>query len=543
MEPVPLNPQAYREHGWWRDRLVTDDLRELAATRPTDTATVTYSADGGWTERLSYIELADAVDSIAAGLLDLNVAVGEPVAYQIPNWWYFTAVHLACVRIGAISCPLIPILRRRELSYMLHQVRARVLIVPKTYRRFDHARLGESLRESIDTLDYVFDIDGPRDGKGSFQRHFLGRRRASLPVEEFARRRPSPDDRASIQFTSGTTGEPKGVVHSHNTLFATTRLLPWALELTHDDVVVMPSPLAHASGFLYGVLMPLTWGQKVVYQDIWNADRFLDIVTAEGGTYTIGSPPFVMDAMKACQARGCDAAPLRLFSCAGAPIPRYLAHEAPAILGASLANNWGLTETGAATITPHDHLDRSADSDGVVSPAMRVKIVDDEGIELPPGRSGRLLIRGASCFLEYFERPDLTRAVIDADGWLDTGDLASIDEQGYVSLCGRAKDIVIRGGENIPVVEVEAALYQYPGIAEVAVIGVPDERLGERACAVLVTDGPAPTLDELTAYLDERGFAKQFWPERIEVLDALPRTPAGKIQKYLLQDRFSGDLA
>lgn len=540
MNTIPLNPASYLKEGWWRDRLPTDDLADLVVQRPNDIATVTYSADGQWTERLTYAELAEAVDSIAAGLLDLDVAAGEPVAYQVPNWWYFTAMHLACARIGAISCPVIPILRRRELTYMLSALRARVFVVPTTYRRYDHAALGASLLSSIDSLEYVFDIDGPRDGNGTFQKHFLGRTGSALPRDLFEKRRPSPDDVASIQFTSGTTGEPKGVLHTHNTLFATTRLLPWALELTSEDVVIMPSPLAHASGFLYGVLMPITWGQKVVYQDIWDARRFLDIVKTEEGTYTIGSPPFIMDTIKACRELSCDAAPLRIFSCAGAPIPRYLATEVPKVLGARLANNWGLTETGGATITPASDLDRARDSDGLVSPAMEIKIVDAHGDEVPHGESGRLLIRGASRFVGYFERPDLTDSVIDTDGWLDSGDLASMDADGYVSLTGRAKDIVIRGGENIPVVEIEAALYEHPDVDEVAVIGLPDPRLGERACAVVVpVDGSAPTLPSLVEYLENMGFAKQFWPERIEVVSSLPRTPAGKVQKFLLQRKFS----
>lgn len=542
MTSIPLNPDSYRKHGWWRDRLVVDDLADMATARPNDTAMVTYSADGNWTERLTFAQLAEAVDSIAAGLLELGVEPGDRVCHQIPNWWYFTAVHLACNRIGAISCPLVPILRQRELTYMLNALRARVFIVPTTYRRFDHAGLARTLSETIDSLEFVFDIDGPSDGHGSFQRHFLGRSRAAVIRLLAGRPKPLADDVASIQFTSGTTGEPKGVLHTHNTLFAATRLLPWALGLTAADVVVMPSPLAHASGFLYGVLMPITWGQKVVYQDVWDARRFLEIIDAEGGTYSMGSPPFVLDTIRACEEQQRDACPLRIFSCSGAPIPRYLAELAPQVLHARLANNWGLTETGGATATPFARLDRSADSDGMVSPAMQIKIVDSVGREMQHGESGRLLIRGASKFVGYFERPDLTEAVVDSDGWLDTGDVASIDDDDYVSVTGRIKDLVIRGGENIPVVEVEAALYQHPDVGDVAIIGVPDARLGERACAVVVAaKGKAPTLESLLEHLERRGFAKQYWPERLEFVDALPRTAAGKVRKFVLQQQFTGE--
>lgn len=540
MDPIDLTPESYLAHGWWRDRLVTDDLRDRARATPNAVATVTYSADGGWTERLTFRELSDSVDAIAAGLLALDICPGDTVAHQIPNWWYFTAVHLACVRIGAISCPVIPILRRRELAYILRATSAKVFVTAQSYRSFDHEGMAEALRREIPTLQHVFTIRGTRDGSGTFQRHFFGHSRPAATRGDLDARAPGPNDPASIQFTSGTTGEPKGVVHTHNSLFATTRLLPYALKLTEDDVIVMPSPLAHASGFLYGVLMPITWRQKVVYQDLWNAETFLDIVEAEAGTYTIGSPPFVMDTIKICRDRGVDASPLRIFSCAGAPIPRFLAAETMQALHARLANNWGLTETGAATITPWEHLDRSVDSDGIVSPAMRVKIVDDDGRPQPTGQMGRLLVKGASQFVGYFDRDDLTEAVVDSEGWLDTGDVARVDDEDFVALTGRVKDIVIRGGENIPVVEVENALFQFPGIVDAAVIGLPDERLGERACAVVVTSNAKLSLSDVTRHLDEHGFAKQFWPERLELVDSIPHNAAGKIQKFLLRERFLG---
>jgi cyclohexanecarboxylate-CoA ligase len=533
----------YRREGWWRDSLVVDDLQVHARTRGDEIAQVTYSADGGWSDRLTFAELAEAVDSIATGLLELGVKPGEPVCFQLPNWWHFTAVHLACNRIGAISCPLIPILRRREVEYVVGLIGARVYIVPSRFRRFDFAALAKTVLGSVDSLEHVFTVDGPRGSGDSFERHFLGRSGDAIAHEELAARHPGADDVATIQFTSGTTGEPKGVMHTHNSLHATTKLVPWGFGLDSSDVVMMPSPLAHASGFLYGVLMPVTWGMKVVYQDLWDARRMLELLDAEGGTWTIGSPPFVMDTIRACRELGRDAAPLRLFSCAGAPIPRYLAEETPRVTGARLVPNWGLTETGAATIVPISRLERAADSDGVVSPAMQVRIVDDAGVEVPNGTSGRLLTRGASQFLGYFKRPKLTRAVVDDDGWLDTGDLASIDDEGFVSLTGRAKDIVIRGGENIPVVAVEAALYQHQAVREVAIVGIPDERMGERACAIVVPkDGFVPTLADLVAHLDALGFAKQFWPERLELAEVLPRTPAGKVQKFRLQQQLlAGD--
>ena len=540
-ELVLGHPDAFRRHGWWRDRLVTDDLDEWAQAEPERDAQVTYAAEG-WVDRLTFGELAHAVDSIAVGLLELGVRPGDPVCFQLPNWWYFTAVHLACVRIGAVSCPMVPILRRREVEFMVGHVRARVLILPDRFRGRDYAEMGSDLLDALPTLEHVFVIQGPRGAGGSFEGHFLSRSEESIRDADLAARRPDPDAVTSIQFTSGTTGEPKGVMHTHNSLHATTRLVPWALGLTPSDIVVMPSPLAHASGFLYGTLMPVSFGMKCCYQDVWDADRMLEIVDAESATWTIGSPPFVMDTIESCTRQGRTAGTLKIFACAGAPIPRYLVRKAPEATGARLAAIWGLTETGAVTITPIDQLDRAEDSDGMPSPAMQVRIADDDGVDLPAGREGRLLVRGASKFVGYHERDDLTQAAVDADGWLDTGDVAAKDLEGFVTITGRVKDLVIRGGENIPVVEVEDALFQHPSIRDVAVIGVPDRRLGERACAVVVPEpGQRPDLASLAGHLESLGFAKQFWPERLELVAELPRTAAGKVQKFLLQEDLERD--
>lgn len=528
--------------GWWRHDLVTDDLAACAARFPTKPASVTYSAEGehGWEERVTFAELQQIVDAIADGLLELGVAPGEVVCHQLPNWWYFTAIHLACIRIGAVSCPLLPILREREVGYMVAHTGARVLVVPRRFRGFDHTAMGERLVRAGTGLEHVFTVNGPRSEGGSFADFFLDRTVDAQGLARLESRRPAPSAVAAIQFTSGTTGEPKGVMHTHNSLRATTGVVPWALELDRDDVVVMPSPLAHASGFLYGVLMPITLGMTVAYQDRWSADRMLEIIDAESGTWSVGSPPYVLDLIEACRRRSRTAGSLRLFSCAGAPIPRHLVTELRDVAGTTMVPMWGLTETGAVTTTPLAHLDRAADSDGRPTPVMEAAIADEHGELQPPNTTGRLLVRGASMFAGYYRRADLTAQVVDDRGWLDTGDLATIDTEGFVTLTGRVKDIVIRGGENIPVVEVEDALFQHPDVKDVAVVGVPDERLGERACAVVVpVDGREPDLDGLADFLRDRGFATQFLPERIEIVGEIPRTAAGKVRKFVIQEQLA----
>lgn len=526
----------YYAEGWWRDTTPVADLAEAALSRPGEISSVTYSDDGGWVESLTVGDLDSAVNDLAKGLLSKGVGAGDVVCFQLPNWWHFNAVLLACARIGAIACPIHIILRRREVEFILRSVRASTYFVPEQFRGFDFVALADSLSREIEGLRNIIVAKGPRGSEDSFHDLLAEGEEYSGDVG----RPGTANGLATIQFTSGTTGQPKGVMHTHNTLFAAARLMHSSLELGASDVIMMPSPLSHATGLVYGCLMPTVFGMPVVYQDTWDAARFVDISNAHHGTWSAGSTPFVLDTIRHCKERGSVLPDLRFFVCSGATIPRYLADELKSVTGSEMVTVWGLTETSGATITDAGHLDRARDSDGSASPAMQVCIVDDDGQPVPPGVIGRLLVRGASEFVGYFERDDLTRDAVDDAGWLDSGDMATIDAYGFIAVKGRKKDIVIRGGENIPVVEVEEALLRHESIRDVAVVGVADERLGERACAVVVAE-PDANLDlgVITGFLDEAGFAKQYWPERLELVDSLPRTGSGKVQKYLLRQALS----
>jgi cyclohexanecarboxylate-CoA ligase len=223
-----------------------------------------------------------------------------------------------------------------------------------------------------------------------------------------------------------------------------------------------------------------------------------------------------------------------VFASAGAPIPPAVVQAAHDRLGLAVAASWGMTECGSVTCTPHDG-SRTAESDGCALPNGEVRVVDAEGREAPRGTAGALQVRGASLFVGYLKRPALYR--LDEEGWFDTGDLARMDAEGYMRICGRSKDVIIRGGENIPVLEIEAALYRMPQIADAAVVAMPDPRLQERACAyVTLRARQSLSLAQLTQHLAQEGFSKHFWPERLEVLAEMPRTPTGKIQKFVLRE-------
>jgi cyclohexanecarboxylate-CoA ligase len=273
-----------------------------------------------------------------------------------------------------------------------------------------------------------------------------------------------------------------------------------------------------------------------VLQDIWDPKKAIEVINSEQASFTMASTPFLTDLTKGVVESKTPVPSLRTFLCAGAPIPGPLVEQARAALGTKIVSAWGMTENGAVTLIELDDPDeRAFTTDGKPLAGVELKVVDIEGQPLPAGEAGKLLVRACSNFGGYLKRPHLNGT--DAEGWFDTGDLARIDAQGYVRITGRSKDVIIRGGENIPVVEIESLLYKHPAVAMAAIVAYPDERLGERACAVVVPK-PGQSFDMATmvAYLKEQKVAIQYIPERLEVRDSMPSTPSGKIQKFKLRD-------
>jgi cyclohexanecarboxylate-CoA ligase len=536
--PVPTTDAAsYHAKGWWRDTTLLDDFLANVAERPDKIAIVADHA-GAPTETLTFGQLGDIVDRIAAGLLELGVRPGEIVSFQLPNWWQFAAMNLAITRVGAVTNAILPILRHRELAFILERTGSRLCVVPDSFRGFDYAGMLNDVAASVPTLTHVFAVGaaGDRPGVHSFDRFFLERDPA--PASVLDPLRPAGDDVAQVQFTSGTTGEPKGVVHTHNTVRCGTRSVTGRLGLNPDDALLFFSPLAHTVGYYFGCYLPLADGMTVVYQDAWDAEHMLDLVNTYQCVWTMAAPTFLADLCATVEKTGVTIPSMRIISCAGAPVPPPLIAEVNRRLGATVLVAWGMTEVGAVTTTTTDDPDTLVTTtDGCPPDWVELTVVDADGHAVPAGTPGRLLVRGASTCLTYFKRPDLFAAATH-DGWLDTGDIAVQWDNGYIRIASRSKDLVIRGAENIPVVEVESALLDHPAVRDVAVIAVPDDRLGERACAVLVPRDPRnpPTLPELLRHLAELNMAKQFWPEYLHIIDALPTTATGKVQKFKLRE-------
>lgn len=537
-DAVLLPPRRARmvAQGFWHDRTINDSLDACVAQCPDKLALTAVQVETGNVQRFTYRELARMADRIAVGLTRLGVGKNDIVACQLPNWWQFTLTYLACSRIGAVMNPLMHIFRERELSFMLKHGEAKVMIVPKTFRGFDFEKMVTDLQPSLPHLQHVVAVGG--QGANSFEALLSGPAWEDAPDAQdiLTRHRPGPDDVTQLIYTSGTTGEPKGVMHSANTVMA--NIIPYAqrLRLDAEDVVLMASPMAHQTGFMYGLMMPILLKASVVLQDIWEPKKAIELIRTEGVTFTMASTPFLTDLAKTVSETGQGVPSLRTFLCAGAPIPGPLVEQARAALGAKIVSAWGMTENGAVTLTKLDDDDeRSFSTDGCPLPGVEVQVVDGDDKPLPVGETGRLMLRSCSNFGGYLHRPHLNGT--DADDWFDTGDLARIDAQGYIRITGRSKDVIIRGGENIPVVEIESLLYRHPAVAMAAIVAYPDERLGERACAVVVPKtGQTIDLPEVVEYLKAQKVAVQYIPERLVVMDAMPATPSGKIQKFKLRE-------
>ncbi|MCK9983657.1 MAG: cyclohexanecarboxylate-CoA ligase [Azoarcus sp.] len=515
--------------GLWRDETIDVHFQRALENCPDKPAVVAYRDGQAEPVRLSYRELDRRVDRIARSLVALGVGRSDVVSFQLPNRWEFVALSLACARIGAAANPVMPIFRQHELSYMLNFAETKVFIVPNVFRKFDHAAMARELQPKLPHLKQVVVVDGDRED--SFDRVLMRDDTPPLSGPGLG-----PDDVSLLMYTSGTTGEPKGVMHTSNTLFSNLHAYIATMELNPSDVILGASPMAHLTGYGYLAMLPLILNSTTVLQEIWDPARALEIVRDEGVTFSMASAAFISDMCAAVEAGAPVSPQFTKFNCAGAPIPPVTIQRAWELMGLRVCSAWGMTECGAVTITePARALEKSGVSDGRALPGIEVRILDANGAEVSPGETGELLIRGSSLFAGYLKRPQLNG--VTAEGWFDTGDLAFQDAEGYIRINGRSKDIVIRGGENIPVVEIENLLYRHPSITTVAVVGYPDRRLGERVCAfVSLKPGCTLTFEDLTAYLDKQQVAKQYYPERLEIVEDLPRTPAGKLQKFKLRE-------
>ncbi|MBV1882144.1 MAG: AMP-binding protein [Pseudomonadales bacterium] len=523
------------EQGYWSDKTVLDYFDQAILECPNQVAIVDFNSETQSSTRITYEQLSGHVDQIAMGLANLGIKKQEVVSFQLPNWWQFCAIHLACLRVGAISHPLMPIFRQRELTFMLGFAESKVLIIPSEFKGHNYVSMLDEIRSDLPALNHVLAIGGTDEI--SFEKNLL-EHDLSQKIDKaalYAERKLNANEVVQLIYTSGTTGKPKGVMHTSNTILSTVHPYLDRLNLTTEDEFFMGSPMAHQTGFLYGVVAPIVLKTKVALLDSWTPKQGWEIIKRENSSFTMASTPFLADLVESPMADSCNSDRFKVFVCGGAPIPRALVKKANENLNLSVISVWGMSEVGAATCCCLDDDEKIFNTDGKALGGMEVRVIDSDRNVLPAGTEGDLQARGSFNFVGYLKRPEAYDT--DEDGWFDTGDVAIMDEDGYIRISGRTKDIIIRGGENIPVVEVENILYKNDAIEDVAVVAMPHERLGELGCC-FVTLNKGCTLDfgEFKAYLSDQKLAKNYWPERLEILDAMPRTPSGKIQKFELRE-------
>lgn len=497
-------------------------LERRATGSPDDVAVV----DGGNGTRVTYGELAGASAALAGALAERGVGAGDVITMQLPNWWEAAVVFHATARLGAVLNPVVPIYREHEVGFIVRQARPRVIVTPQRFRGFDHLDLACRLAAETDgvpPLVVVVRPDGPVPAEALAFGALVAENHRVEAVGE-------PADIALLLYTSGTTADPKGVLHSHQTLGWEVQSFIDLFELTAADTVFMPSPVTHITGYLYGLLLPVVTGCPAVLLDVWDAATAVDLVEREGCRFIMGATPFLTGMTAEYVRRGHGSA-LDVFVCGGADVPAALIRQATEVLDAHVARVYGSSEMPTLCCgRRQDELDVRAESDGMPVGPVRYRLDDVlDGI-------GELVVDGPERFLGYLD-PTLNDAAFTADGFFRTGDLASIDDRGAVTIRGRLKDIILRGGENISAKEVEDLLHQHPAVKEVAVVAMPDPILTERACAFVVPAAAPPTVADLAQFLEARGLARQKLPERVEIVDELPMTASGKVQKHILRGR------
>jgi 3-phosphoshikimate 1-carboxyvinyltransferase len=524
---------------------VADQVRRHARERPDHDAVIEAESPGRPGDSLTWLELDQRADDAASLLLELGVGPGDVVAWQLPNWFEFVVLALATTRIGAVCCPLMPFFREREVADLLRRSRARVVVICDEHRGRSHVDETAAVLGMADPpgVAHVLVVGGagPLPDSTSAVRwqrfdEAVSRRRQN--DESLAAHKPTSEALAQLLFTSGTSGEPKGVLHRMGTLTRAAAIQARHLGLTADDRLFIPSPLAHQTGFLYGMWLGFVLGAPMVLQPVWDGPTALATLHRTGATFVQAATPFLADLVDAVEAGGKAPEALRIFVATGTVVPRALAERASRTLDAAVCGAWGSTESCLGTLSaPTDEPARAWGTDGRAPRGVRIRVTDEDGNVLPAGAEGNFEVASDCLFVGYLDHPEWTAAALTSDGWYRSGDLAVIDEANYVRITGRVKDVINRGGEKIPVAEVEQLLHAHRAVREVAIVAMPDQRLGERACAFVVTREPF-TFIQMRQFLDEHKVAKQYWPERLETVPVLPRNVVGKVQKFMLRDRL-----
>ena len=526
--PAP-HQLSFAHSGLWDERTIADQAIELADREPDFIAFV----DGD--EAMTRAALLADAEALAVTLHDRGLRPGDVIAFQLPNWREAAVINLAAALSGFVVNPIVPIYRDHEVSQMLGDCRARALFVPTVFRNFDYAGMAARIGANLPALTHVFTLrgEGPQDYAALIAE---GRGRS------FQRPQVDPLGVKMVLYTSGTTGRPKGVLHSHVTI---QRILCQSAHywgVAAGDAILMPSPVTHVSGFANGLEMPLVCGTRTVLMESWEAGAALDLIARHHLVGTVAATPFLIELAAAARKAGQRLPSLRFFACGGAAVPDEVIPAANAAFeNAQAFRVFGSSEVPLVTFGWPDDEHLAATTDGRLVD-YQLRIVDGDDHDLPPGSEGEILARGPAMMLGYADA-DQTAEALTPDGYFRTGDLGVLAENGALTITGRKKDLIIRGGENISAREIEDVLHTHPSVREASVVAMPHPRLGEGVCAYVIARGPAPSAAELASHVAASGLARQKIPERFEFVEDFPRTASGKIRKDRLREDVRAKVA
>ena len=527
----PSRMRAFREAGHWTEETTNEWLEAAARAHPEKIALVDRRA------RLDYAAYHEGAVRLAARFVALGLTEEDVVAVQLPNWNEFLITINAAMLVGVPFCQYHSDFRSREVEFILGFTEASVLVVPRAFRGFDYIAMIEELRPRLPGLEHVFVVgDDVPDGYFDLRRFLDGGAEPEVSAEALRARRPHADQLSRTAFTSGTTGNPKAVLHVHNTTNCPLRFLNRGQRITAESVFLVFLPAGLNWG-LFNVLQALHVGCRLVLQDIFRPEEALALIERERVTHFCCAPAHLVAMLNAPGFDRYDLSSVEVMMTGGASCPIEVIREVRDRLPGQLLEMYGMLECGTQAHTLlSDDPEEVCGTVGRPVPEMGIRVVDDGGNDLGPDEVGEILTCGPSVTIGYYNNPQVNRESFTADGWFHTGDQGSFDARGNLRIVGRKKEMLIRGGANIYPREIEEVLYEHPKVLDAAIVGIPDHRLGERVCACIVPRaGERMTLDELVEFLRDR-IARYKLPEFLHLLEDLPRTPTGKVRKGPLRD-------
>jgi len=518
-----------KAEGAWADKTIADYAREMMTSTPDRVLVIERENE------YTVTDLYRKGERLARALVKRGYRPGDTISFQLPNWYETVVISLAAAMAGLIVNPLVPIYRDMEVSFMLRDCRSKLIFIPSTFRKFDYV---EMMQRIMPGLDREVDVVVLRGDAGSFIDYeaMIGEGDADDTVLPGA----DPDALKMIMYTSGTTGRAKGVLHSHNSIQAENRARLTHLGLKPGEVMFNPSPVTHVTGALYSLMMPFTCGITTVLLDVWEPELGLDMMRRRKVNGIVAATIFLQGLVDQAKLEGESLPDLRFFLCGGAQVPPDLVREASRVFPNCIASRiYGSTEVPCITagVNSTENMELGASTDGQVW-LGEAKIVDvATGKNMPKGSEGEIVARAPQMFLGYAHSEDNNDA-FDDEGYFKMGDLGRFVGEDFIVVTGRKKDLIIRAGENISPKEIEDILFNHPAIADIAIVAMPNARTGEAACAfVIAREGKAIDLPEIKRYLMDVGTAMQKIPERLEVVDELPRTSVGKVRKDVLRQK------